>query len=422
MPGRPRRRSQRAVVAYLAFLGILLAFGVDIALIAYDELRVEFALEQRGVSIAVVGTTYFVGMAVGQLFYGIASDRFGRLPPLLFGIGLYSVGALLAAFAPNLEVLLAARLLWGFGAAAPSVLRPAIARDLYDGDTMARVITIVMAVFLIGPIFVPLLGEGILFFGPWQLVFLASLVLAAAAFVWTLTFGETLPLEQRRPFDSARLSAAIGRVFHTRATIGHIGAQTAIGAAFFVYLGSAQPIIDEIYGRDAQFALFFAGSGIIMSAALVVSDRLIGRFGARQVVLHATATFVLISALGVPLALATSGVPSIWAWFAWATSANALSVVIAPMCNALALEPMADIAGTTSAVLGFITFGAGALLAAVVDNLIDGTVTPMIVGSLVFGLIGFCVLVWAGDPVRNAYGRSPNSGPMVRPRLSSQKP
>ena len=183
-----RRRSDAAVVSYLAYLGILLAVGVDISLPAFDELDIEFGLSDRGVSVGVVGTVYIVGMAIGQLVYGVASDRFGRRSTMLFGIGLYSLGVLLALFAPSLEVLLAGRLLWGFGAAAPFVLRQAIARDLYDGDRMAQIITIVTAVFLLGPIFVPILGAGILLIAPWQGVFAAALIASAVAFGWAWRF------------------------------------------------------------------------------------------------------------------------------------------------------------------------------------------------------------------------------------------
>ena len=104
-----------------------------------------------------------------------------------------------SAVAPGLELLLVARFVWGLGASAPSVLRFAIARDLYDGDRMARVVATFTAVFLIGPIFVPFVGEAILVVGSWRTVFLVGVVLAAVAFVWTLRFGETMAVEHRRP-------------------------------------------------------------------------------------------------------------------------------------------------------------------------------------------------------------------------------
>lgn len=380
---------------YLAFLGVLMAFGVDVSLPAFDELRAEFDLDARGVSVAIVGTLYILGTAIGQLVYGAASDRFGRRPTMLVGIGLYALGALGSALAPTLEVLLASRLVWGLGAAAPYVLRLAIARDLYEGDHMARVVTIIMAVFLIGPIFVPIVGQAILVVGTWQTVFLAALVLAMLAFVWTIRFGETLAPQARRPFDLSSVVRAGRSVFSTRVTIGNIMALTLVSVPFFVYLGSSQPIIDRIYGRPDQFALFFGASGILMAVTLTVSNRLIPRYGTQRMAVGAALGFVVVSGLGLVMVVASAGVPSVWWWFAWAAASNSMSIVLAPMCSALALEPMGELAGSASAVLGFVSLAGGALLAAIVDNLIDTTVTPMVVASFVYGALGLAALLWA---------------------------
>ena len=390
-------RSESSVISYLAYLGILLAVGIDISLPAFDELDAAFGLSDRGVSVDVVGTVYILGMAIGQLVYGVGSDRFGRRPTMLFGIGLYSLGTLTALLAPNLEVLLAGRLLWGLGAAAPFALRQAIARDLYAGDRMARIITVVTAVFLLGPIFVPIIGAGILLFAPWQGVFAAALLAAAAAWAWTLRFGETLEVEHRRPLQLRPLVNALRLVLTTRVTIGNIGALTFTSAAFFIWLGSAQPIIDDIYDRGSQFALWFAASGILIALALLANGRMIDRFGSWRVVLVVSTSFVVAGVGGVAMTLAASGVPSFWVFFAWAAITNALGSLITPLCMALALEPMGALAGTASAVLGFVSLGGGAVLAAIIDAQIDGTVTPMVVGSLVFGTFGLAALLWAGS-------------------------
>jgi len=395
--GPAHGRSDKSVVSYLAYLGIVLAVGIDITLPAFDDLDVAFGLSDRGISVGVVGTVYILGMAIGQLVYGIASDRFGRRPTMLFGIGLYSLGVLTAIFAPTLEVLLAGRLLWGLGAAAPFVLRQAIARDLYEGDRMARIITIVTAVFLLGPIFVPIVGAGILVVAPWQGVFAAALVAAGAALVWTLRFGETLDHAQRRPLQIRPLGDALRLVVTTRMTIGHIGAQTFASAAFFIWLGSAQPIIDDIYDRGSQFAFWFAASGVVIAITLLANGRMIDRFGARRVAVALSIAFVGAAMVGVAATIVADGVPSFWIFLGWATVANALGTLITPLCTSLALEPMGALAGTASAVLGAVSLGGGALLAAIVDARIDTTVTPMVVASLIFGALGLVLLLWAGD-------------------------
>lgn len=393
--GTGAHRSERSVIAFLAFIGVLMAFGVDAALPAFDELSETFDLEARNLSPAITGTVYFAGMAIGQVVYGVLGDRFGRRPILLIGIGIYAIGALASAAAPNLEVLLASRFVWGLGASAPTVLRMAIARDLFEGDRMARVVSTVAAVFLLGPILTPIAGEGILLVGSWRLVFGASLILALVAFVWTIWFGETLADENRRTLKVGPFVEALRAVVSTPATLWSILSLAFFGGAFFVWLGSAQVVLDQVYNRDSQFTIFFGLSGVGMAIALLSNGRLIDRFGTRPLVVWASVGFVVVSAVGSVFALGASGVPSVWVWFAWACVANALNMVIGPMSSAIAMEPMGEMAGMASALLGLTQLGGGAILAAIIDAQIDDTVSPMVVGSLIYGVAGLVCMVLA---------------------------
>lgn len=264
-------RSDRSVIAFLAFVGVLMAFGIDAALPAFEEIRADVDLDARGISPAITGTLYFAGMAVGQLVCGVLADRFGRRNVLATGLLLYAVGAVASALAPNLELLLLARFVWGLGASAPSVLRFAIARDLYEGDRMARVVATFMAVFLIGPIFVPFVGEAILLVGTWRTIFLAGVVLAVVAFAWTLRFGETMSPEHRRAIRLEPFVDAFVSVAKTPVTLWSLIGSTLFTASFFVWLGSSQPILDEVYDRDNQFTVFFGLSGAGMAVAQIGS-------------------------------------------------------------------------------------------------------------------------------------------------------
>ena len=383
-------------MAFLAFVSVLMAFGIDAALPAFDELSRDFGLDARGLSPAITGTPYFVGMAIGQLIFGVLADRFGRRPIMMVGLSVYALGALGAATANGLGMLLVGRFIWGLGAAAPAVLRMAIARDLYAGERMARVVSLVTAVFLIGPIVVPFIGEWILLSGSWRAVFAVAIALAAVALAWAFAFGETLAPEHRQPLRVAPIRRAFAAVVTTRVTLWAIIAQAFFGAAFFIWLGSAQPVIDRIYRRSSQFTLLFGLSGVGMAAALLVNNRLISRFGVRPMAVRAAWVFVLAGLAGLAVAIAWGGVPPLWAWFAWALVANAMSMIMTPMCAAIALGPMADQAGMASAVLGLGQLGVGALLAALVDARIGATVTPMLVGATVFGAAGLGTLLWSG--------------------------
>ncbi|MFK7916668.1 MAG: MFS transporter [Ilumatobacter sp.] len=402
---RTTARSERSVIAFLAFIGVLMAFGIDAALPAFDELRAEFDLDERGISAAVTGTVYFAGMAIGQLACGVLGDRLGRRPVLAGGLTLYAVAAAASALAPTLETLLIARFVWGLGASAPSVLRFAIARDLYAGDRMARVVSIFMAFFLIGPILVPFVGEAILTVGSWRTVFAGGVMLSLIAIAWTIKFGETMDPGNRRPIRLGSFGDAFAAVSKTPQTRWALIGSTLFTAQFFTWLGSAEPVISSIYDRGEQFTIFFGLSGAGMAVALLLNNRFIDRFGISSMLRSASSVHVAVSFAGLAIVLAAGGIPSIWPWFAWALAANAMTMVLGPMSSALAMDPMGDKAGTVSAILGLSQLGVGSVLAAVVDAQMDDTVTPMLVGAIVFGVPG-AVALWAATSVRSEHSRS----------------
>lgn len=372
-----------------------MAFGVEAMLPAFDQIDDEFGFTERGLSVSLLVTSLLIGMGVGTLVWGPLSDRFGRRAALVAGFTVYVLGAAASAWAPSIEFLLAARAVWGFGAAAPGSLRYAIARDLYVRDRLARVVTVATALFLVGPLLMPIVGEVILQFSTWEAIVYVGAALGVAAAGWSLLFGETLASAARRPLRAGPLIEAVGVLAHNRRAGGAVVASTFFFASFFVWLGSAQPIIDRIYGRDEQFIWFFAASGLVMSATLFLTDWLIVHFGARRVAARTSVTFVAVCAVGLAWSITVGGL-AIGPWFGWVLLANALGAVMSPLCAALALEPVGEIAGVASALLNFAALAIGGSLAAFVDAQIDDTVTPMIVGSFVFGLLGTLTL-WSSQ-------------------------
>jgi len=386
-------RSDRSVIIYLSFLGILLATGIDIALPAFDA--IEDGLESSS-NVSLIVTLYVIGMALGQLIVGPVADRFGRRPAILGGLGLYAVGAIASALAPSFGLLLVARLIWGLGAAAPAGLRSAITRDLYSGDKMARITTIMMAVFLLGPIFVPLLGDFLIRVAPWPVIFWFAAGLAVVGALWCVRFGETLAEENQRPLELRQIWTGVKVVVGTRVTVGHMLANVFLTGAFFIYLGSAQPVFDQVFDRSSQFAVFFALSGVVTVPPLILNNRLIKKYGARRMSMLACAGSASIAVGAVIPTLVLEGRPSFWLWYVWVLFVTGLLTLATPSITALALEPMGALAGTASSLLFFSGFAFGAVLAAIFDRLVNDTVTPFVVGFALYTTIGLAFMWWAG--------------------------
>lgn len=390
-----RARSEAGVVGFLAFTGALLAIGIDTALPAFDEIRDDFSLADGSGEVSLVVTTYFLGMAVGQLPMGPLSDRFGRRPLLLISLGLYLVGALGASLAPSFDLLLASRFLWGIGAAGPAVIGNAIARDLYTGDQMARVLSLTMAVFLIGPTVAPLIGEVLLLTGVWQLVFLVGAALATVGATWAVRFGETLPEDRRRPVDPSAIGRAIRTTLTNRTSLGYILAMVFSYSAFFIFLGSSQPIVDEVYGRPGWFAATFAGVSAVNGLCVWQASRQMHRIGAARLALLAYITNATAYAVMLVAALTTDGVPAFMVWAVLVTVTSTSGTIVSTTAISLALQPMERIAGTAAALRGTFTLGLGSVLASMVDRQIIDTITPMALGGLVYCSIGLAILLWA---------------------------
>ncbi len=388
------KRSERSVILYLSFLGVLLATGIDIALPAFDA--IEEGLEGSA-NTSLIITMYIIGMALGQLIVGPLADRYGRRPAVLGGLALYAAGAVASALAPSFGFLLGARLIWGLGAAAPAGLRSAVTRDLYSGDKMARITTIMMAVFLLGPIFVPLLGDLMISIAPWQVIFWFAASLAIVGAVWCVRFGETLAVENQRPLRLSQIWLGVQVVAKTRVTLGHMLANVFLSGAFFIFLGSSQPVFDQVYGRSSQFAVFFALVGALTVPPLLLNNRLIKRHGARRMSLLACAGSTGLAVAAIIPTMLLDGRPNFWLWYIWLVFVTGLLTVATPAITALALEPMGELAGTASSLLFFSGFAFGAVLAAIFDALVETTVTPFVLGYALYATIGFGFLVWAGD-------------------------
>lgn len=181
----PARFGPRELLAFISATMALMALAIDLMLPAFDDIRSDFGLDPDSGEAASVITVFFPGLAVAQVFYGPLADRFGRKPILYSGIVVYIAGAIGSALAPSFELLLVARFVWGIGAAGSRVVAVAIVRDRFVGNQMARAMSQIMAIFVLVPVFAPLVGASIIAVAPWRAVFWFCVVWAIAIVFWS---------------------------------------------------------------------------------------------------------------------------------------------------------------------------------------------------------------------------------------------
>jgi DHA1 family bicyclomycin/chloramphenicol resistance-like MFS transporter len=374
----------------------LTSVAIDLMLPAFDDIRAYFGLPPEATQVAQIVTTFFLGMALAQYFYGPFADRFGRKPVLYAGLGIYALGALGALLAPSLSLVLVFRFIWGVGAAGPRMVTTSMVRDYYSGDQMARTMSYIMAVFIMVPVVSPTIGAGLISVLPWQSVFAFCLVFAAVIGIWaTLVLPETLDPVDRRPIDGRAIWATTREVLTNRTTIGYTIAMTMTFSVFVSYLASSELIFGGFYGKADQFPFIFGAIAVVMGMAMLTNARLVQRVGTRRLTHIVAIGYVVAAALITTVTLAAGGRLSFWPFVGSLAILIVFHAVLMPNLNTIAMLPMGRIAGTASAVIGTVSMGGGAFFGAIINGMYTDSALPLIVAFLVFGILTLVAVAWA---------------------------
>lgn len=374
--------SQTEFVAIIAMLFATIAISIDAMLPALPDIAASLSPEAPNAAQLVV-TSFVFGMGVGTLFAGPLSDAFGRKRVILFGSGLYALAALACYFAPSLELLLAARVVQGIGAAAPRTVSMAMVRDLYSGRDMARIMSLAMMIFTLVPAVAPLMGQGIIALADWHAIFLAYVAFSGVTMLWLgLRQPETLAVENRRPLALGSLWAATKSLTRHRVILVSILVQTLVLAALFATLSSMQGIFELRFDRGESFPLWFA---VIAGGSLwgsFLNSRVVMALGMRRVV-AATLTGQLALTLVVFAAVAMGTMPEALAFPAhilWSVGLFGMMGLTMGNLNALAMEPVGHIAGLAASVMLSVATVGSVVLAIPVGLAFDGTLVPLLAG------------------------------------------
>ncbi|KKB09857.1 multidrug effflux MFS transporter [Devosia chinhatensis] len=384
--------SRPEFIALIAALMAVNALAIDVMLPALPYMGEALGISNENERQFVV-SAYMLGMGLAVLAFGPLTDRFGRRGPLLVGVAIYVVAAIIAAFAPNFTMLLVLRFIQGMGAASVRVISQAVVRDRYSGREMAEVMSLTFMVFMAIPIIAPGIGQILLLTGPWQSIFFFMGLLAAALWVWTfLRLPETLPVNQRRPLSARGILDSFRIVFTNRVAISYGLAGMFLFGALFGFITSAQQIYVDIYGLGVYFPVAFAAMAGLMAISSFTNSKVVRRFGMRRLSHGAMLIFTAFS--GLWLVLALNDMLPLWLFF------SLLAIIMfcfgwsASNMNSLSMEPLGNVAGTAASVFGFIQTVGGALIGSYTGQLFDGTTVPTATGYFLMGVMALvCILI-----------------------------
>ncbi len=371
------------IISLVAALMALNAVATSMMLPALPSMSEALNVAENDRQLVI--TAYMVGLAFASLFFGPLSDTIGRRPTLLIGLSLYIVGGIYSTFAISYEHMLAARVLQGIGAAAPRVASISMIRDWYSGREMGKVMSLVMVAFQIAPVIAPFLGQVVLWFAPWQGVFAALTLFGVLLLVWCFRrLPESLDAANQRPMVLHSILEAYKLALTTRVTVGYILAMTFVFACLFAFINSAQQVFMERYQLEDLFPIVFAAISIAMAISSYLNSRMVEKYGLRRMshmaLLGFCATTLLLAAV------AATGSLTLVTFIAIQSLSMFFFGFIGPNFNTMAMEPLGRVAGAGSAMIGFITTLAGALLGAGIGKLYDGTELPLIYGVALFSI------------------------------------
>jgi DHA1 family bicyclomycin/chloramphenicol resistance-like MFS transporter len=390
--------SARSGVEFIALIALtfsLIAMSIDSMLPALGDIAADLGARDPN-DRQLVLTAFFGGLTLGQFIYGPISDSTGRKPAMYAGIGCFIAGGLICALTSDFTVMLLGRILQGFGAAGPRIVAMAMVRDLFAGRAMARIMSFVMAVFILVPILAPSIGQLVLLVADWRFIFYGLVVVGVIDFLWLATRQvETLAPKDRAHFSLGHILRSAREAITNRVTFGYTLATGFVFGAFISYLGTSQQIFQEQYGTGKLFAVYFGILAAGIGLASIVNAKLVMRFGMRNLSKWALRAACCLSLAFLLLAWLIGGHPPLWAFVAFMAVLFFFNGLLFGNYNALAMEPMGHIAGVAAAVVGslssLVAVGAGTPI----GRLYDGTVIPLVAGFACMEVAAFLTTEWA---------------------------
>lgn len=374
---------RRRFVLVLGCLTGLAAVSIDLSLPAIPamvrDLGADIATGQQIVGLFVAG------LALGQLPAGLLSDRLGRMPVLIGGVGLFTLAGLACALSTSIELLLAARFVQGLASSVGVVVSRAIVRDIASGRRAARLLSVMVMIFTAAPMLAPMLGALLVTAWGWRLPFVAIVVFGVLLFYGINTALSETHVPTRDHHIVRQLALSTREFFSHRQCILGVLLVLLPAAGFMSLITSSSALVIDIYGFDVHwFGPIFALAGLAILLGSVINRRLLHRFGTLTM-MGAGAGVIGLAALQL-LAIAMLGeAPFAWLWGTVCLYMFGVSLVL-PNATAIALDPVPGIAGVAASLLGTIQNVSGATSSVTTGLIYDGTVKNVVTMMGVFGV------------------------------------
>ena len=378
----PAKRPSLLLLVGLAAIG---PFGMNVVVPAMPALARVFETSYGVMQLVL--TAYLAATAAIQLVLGPLSDRFGRRPVILLGLGIYLLGSVICACATTVEILIAGRVIQAAGACAGLVIGRAIIRDVFGREQAASNIGYVTMAMVVAPMLAPAVGGYLFDHQGWQAMFWLSLLMGLVILGWSLRHLH----ETRQPNLDGEVSlswSAVLGLLRDRSFCGYTIVLACSSGVFFTFLAGAAYVVTEILGRPAsEYGLYF----ILSAIGYIIGNFLSGRYAVRVGLQRMIAVGCGFAAVGLVLLWGLSGISHTAALFGPMFVLAISNGLILPSAMASAVSARPRLAGTAAGIAGSAQIGLGALLAFMVGVLQEGShnAAPMMIIMTLAGAASF---------------------------------
>jgi DHA1 family bicyclomycin/chloramphenicol resistance-like MFS transporter len=381
-----QKRSQLEVVVLMAALMSIVALSIDAVLPALPLIGDYLSVTDSANTPKLI-TYIFLGLGFGQLIFGPLSESYGRKPIVYAGFVLFIIASIICITTKSFEMMLFGRVLQGIGLAAPRTMSIAMIRDSYEGDYMAKIISIVVMVFILIPVIAPTLGQFLMNHYNWKFIFTFTLVFGVLVMLWFwLRQPETLKDKYRIPYRLSIFKTGAIQFFKIKSAVIYTLLSGFITGSFMVYLSTSQQIFEKQYDLAEEFPLIFASLAISVGLATFMNSQLVVKHGMKRIVHISMISFILISLVFISIYHSGNN-PSIEILITFFALQFFTIGFLFGNLRALAMQPMGHIAGIGSALNGFISTVMAVPIANYIGRFITDSVTPLFIGFLICGVI-----------------------------------
>jgi len=379
-------------IALMASLMSIVALSIDALLPALPNIASELNITNTQDTQLLI-TMIFLGLGFGQLIFGLLSDSFGRKPIVYIGFSLFILATIICVTTKNFNMMIFGRILQGIGLASPRTLSIAMVRDCYSGNYMARILSIIVMVFILVPVIAPTLGQFLITYYDWESIFYVNLIFGVFVMLWFWRRQpETLDKSKRIRFTGNMFINGTKEFIRHKDAIAFTLISGFITGSFMVYLSTSQQIFQEQYNLAEMFPYIFASLAISVGLATYLNSRFVVKYGMWRIAFIATIAYLLISVLYV--IIFWSGInPSITVLLGFfALQFFAIGFLFGNL-RSLAMQPLGHIAGIGAAINGFVSTVMAVPIANYIGIFVIDSVLPLFIGFSVFGLLSLLIFI-----------------------------